>query len=219
MAVFMWLLTRNRERETERERVNILCTWTEKMRLQASALYYKSKLQIHNFTIYDLQRNDGYCFLWNECEGGIQYKLKFSDTWQTFPRIMSNIYNSFEVPALYSSSPLKIKAERSYLANKFRSVILHCPKPSEGPALVDNEEKHFETSQPDDADYIKRVVLFVNTSYSEKVKCEEMQQKKRKKKRKRKRKNVDISSEIDIDLFCRNYPQLKITSYSEKLNR
>ncbi|KAJ4437517.1 hypothetical protein ANN_17662 [Periplaneta americana] len=42
--------------------------------------------------------------------GGIQYKLKFSDTWQTLPRRMSNIYNSFDVPALYSS-PLKIKAE------------------------------------------------------------------------------------------------------------
>ena len=40
-------------------------------RLEASALYYKSKLKVHNFTIYDLQRNDGYCFLWHECEGGM----------------------------------------------------------------------------------------------------------------------------------------------------
>lgn len=34
-----------------------------------SALYYRTKLIVHNFTIFDLHSKDGYCFLWHEGEG------------------------------------------------------------------------------------------------------------------------------------------------------
>lgn len=34
-------------------------------------LYYKTKLIVHNFTVYDLKRKNGYCFIWNESEGGL----------------------------------------------------------------------------------------------------------------------------------------------------
>lgn len=37
--------------------------------MKASALYYKTKLIVHNFTIFDLRTKDGYCFLWDESEG------------------------------------------------------------------------------------------------------------------------------------------------------
>ncbi|CAH1170722.1 unnamed protein product [Phaedon cochleariae] len=37
----------------------------------ASAMYYKSKLVVHNFTIFDLKSLDGYCFLWHEGEGSL----------------------------------------------------------------------------------------------------------------------------------------------------
>lgn len=36
-----------------------------------SSLYYKTKLIVHNFTLYDLKRKIGYCFLWNETGGGL----------------------------------------------------------------------------------------------------------------------------------------------------
>jgi len=36
-----------------------------------SSLYYKTKLIVHNFTVYDIKRKLGYCFLWNESEGGL----------------------------------------------------------------------------------------------------------------------------------------------------
>lgn len=36
-----------------------------------SSLYYKTKLIVHNFTIYDIKRQQGYCYLWNESEGGL----------------------------------------------------------------------------------------------------------------------------------------------------
>lgn len=37
--------------------------------LNASACYYKTKLVVHNFTIYDLKSNNARCCLWDESEG------------------------------------------------------------------------------------------------------------------------------------------------------
>lgn len=39
--------------------------------LKASALYYRTKLKVHNFTIFNLNTLDGYCYLWDESEGGL----------------------------------------------------------------------------------------------------------------------------------------------------
>ncbi|CAH1109390.1 unnamed protein product [Psylliodes chrysocephalus] len=36
-----------------------------------SSLYYKTKLIVHNFTVYDIKRHQGYCYIWNESEGGL----------------------------------------------------------------------------------------------------------------------------------------------------
>ena len=40
-------------------------------RLQASALYYKTKLTCHNFTVMDLSTKDTTCYVWNETEGDL----------------------------------------------------------------------------------------------------------------------------------------------------
>jgi len=40
-------------------------------KLNASALYYKTKLASHNFTIYDLATNDVAVYFWNESEGDL----------------------------------------------------------------------------------------------------------------------------------------------------
>ena len=37
----------------------------------SSAVYYKRKLSVHNFTIYDLASKDGQCYLWHEGNGGL----------------------------------------------------------------------------------------------------------------------------------------------------
>lgn len=34
-----------------------------------SQLYYRRKLNVYNFTIFDCHNNDGYCFVWDECNG------------------------------------------------------------------------------------------------------------------------------------------------------
>ncbi|GFY43679.1 uncharacterized protein TNIN_153091 [Trichonephila inaurata madagascariensis] len=39
------------------------------LRSNVSALYYKTKLIVHNFTLYNIRKNKGYCYIWNECEG------------------------------------------------------------------------------------------------------------------------------------------------------
>lgn len=38
---------------------------------RASAIYYRTKVQVHNFTLYDLKSNNGYCSIWEETEGGV----------------------------------------------------------------------------------------------------------------------------------------------------
>ena len=39
--------------------------------LNALALYYKTKLCMHNYTIYDASTKDVTCYVWHEVEGGI----------------------------------------------------------------------------------------------------------------------------------------------------
>ncbi|CAG9773284.1 unnamed protein product [Ceutorhynchus assimilis] len=38
---------------------------------KVSLMYYKTKLAVHNYTLYDIKSNDGYCFLWSEVEGSL----------------------------------------------------------------------------------------------------------------------------------------------------
>ena len=39
--------------------------------LNASALYYKTKLTVHNFTLYDLRSQNVKCYVWHEGEAGL----------------------------------------------------------------------------------------------------------------------------------------------------
>lgn len=43
--------------------------------LQASAIYFKTKLCVHNFTIFDLVTKDCHCYLWHEAEGGLEANI------------------------------------------------------------------------------------------------------------------------------------------------
>lgn len=38
---------------------------------QASCMYYKTKLQLHNFTLFCLDTHEGYCYAWDECNGDL----------------------------------------------------------------------------------------------------------------------------------------------------
>lgn len=59
----------------QHSRTKVLCVDVQRVllapSLKASALYYKTKLQIHNYTVFDLASKDVTCFIWNETEGGL----------------------------------------------------------------------------------------------------------------------------------------------------
>ena len=38
---------------------------------KASLLYYKTKLQVHNFTLYNLKTKEGYCYTWDKTQGDL----------------------------------------------------------------------------------------------------------------------------------------------------
>ena len=48
----------------------LLCPKTK-----ASSLYYKTKLQVHNFTLFDLKSKEGYCYIWHESEGDLSSEV------------------------------------------------------------------------------------------------------------------------------------------------
>lgn len=43
--------------------------------LQASAIYYKTKLCVHNFTTFNLADKEVSCYLWHEAEGGLEANI------------------------------------------------------------------------------------------------------------------------------------------------
>lgn len=62
--------------EKDKDKVNEACVYTVDLqslllcpKSNASALYYRRKLSVHNLCFYDLKTHDGFCYLWNESEG------------------------------------------------------------------------------------------------------------------------------------------------------
>lgn len=72
-------------------------------RLNVSALYYKTKLIVHNFTFYDCKRNNGYCYIWNECEGELT-----SNKFLTNQKFIAHVYSLFYVSNLIKFSFCKM---------------------------------------------------------------------------------------------------------------
>lgn len=64
-------------------------------RSNVSSNYYKTKLCVHNWCIYDLKTGEGYCFLWNEAEGGL--------TSEEFATIMSRFIIKEVLPRMDES--------------------------------------------------------------------------------------------------------------------
>lgn len=64
--------------EKERDKDNESFVYTMDMqavllapRSNVSSLYYKTKLCVHNFCVFDLKTKQGFCYLWHEAEGGL----------------------------------------------------------------------------------------------------------------------------------------------------
>lgn len=68
----------NARQEKEKDKAeaeHVYCMDLQKVLLSphsnVSSLYYKRKLCVHNFTIYNLKNHDGFCYIWHEGEGDI----------------------------------------------------------------------------------------------------------------------------------------------------
>ena len=44
-------------------------------RTKPSALYYKTKLQVHNFTLFDMKTKNGYCYVLEEVQGDLSSEV------------------------------------------------------------------------------------------------------------------------------------------------
>ena len=60
------------------------------LKTMASTMYYKTKLQVHNFTLYDLASKKGYCYLWNETEGDLRSEVFAYLQYQHFEKVLSD---------------------------------------------------------------------------------------------------------------------------------
>lgn len=61
-------------------------------RSNVSSNYYKTKLCVHNWCIYDLKSGEAHCFIWNESEGGLNS--------EEFATIMSKFITKEVVPKM-----------------------------------------------------------------------------------------------------------------------
>ena len=55
----------------------------------ANAMYYKTKLQVHNLTLYDLKNKNGYCYVWDETEGDLSSDMFAHKFYQHFKNIFA----------------------------------------------------------------------------------------------------------------------------------
>ena len=52
-------------------------------------MYYKTKLQVHNFTCFNLDNKDGYCYTWEEHEGDLSTEVFPHIQFQHFAKLLN----------------------------------------------------------------------------------------------------------------------------------
>lgn len=72
-------------------------------KLNASALYYKTKLSCHNFTLYNLSNGNVLCYFWDETQGEITANI-FSSCVYDFLKELINQDPTIHTIILYSDS-------------------------------------------------------------------------------------------------------------------
>ena len=76
---------------------NTISVWSMDMqaillcpRTKASSLYYKTKLQVHNFTLFNLNTKERYCYLLNETEGDLSSEVFAHLQYRHFERVIKD---------------------------------------------------------------------------------------------------------------------------------
>ena len=95
---------------------------------KASNLYYKTKLQVHNFTLFDLISKEGYCYLWNESEGDLSSEVYAHLQYNYFVRIIIDNPNIENIVVWsdgcgYQNRNANVDNAFSQLSRQYRVVI------------------------------------------------------------------------------------------------
>ncbi|XP_064112225.1 uncharacterized protein LOC135219404 [Macrobrachium nipponense] len=95
----------------------------------ASSMYYKTKLQVHNFTLYNLHSKNGYCYLWNETEGDLRSEVFAYLQYHHFEKIILDNSNLQELVIWsdgygYQNRSITIANAYSALARKYGINII-----------------------------------------------------------------------------------------------
>ena len=99
----------------------------------SSSVYYKRKLSVHNFTIYDVASKDGQCYLWHEGEGGLD-----SDEFATIVvDYLMSVPDSTESVIIWSDG-CTYQNRNSTLS----SAILHTLQGGQKPNLKEVQQKY-----------------------------------------------------------------------------
>ncbi|ESO88618.1 hypothetical protein LOTGIDRAFT_165402 [Lottia gigantea] len=95
-------------------------------KLQASALYYKTKLAVHNFTFFNLVTNDVKCYVWHEGEGSLTAN-EFSSC--IFDYLVENALG-FDIIVIYSDGcgyqnrNVTLSNTLQYFANIYKKMVV-----------------------------------------------------------------------------------------------
>ncbi|XP_063590497.1 uncharacterized protein LOC134767429 [Penaeus indicus] len=96
----------------------------------ASTMYYKTKLQLHNFTLFNLDsKKQGYCYIWNETEGDLKSEVFSYLQYHHFETIILENPNLQELVIWsdgcgYQNRNVKVANAYSALARKYGIRII-----------------------------------------------------------------------------------------------
>lgn len=95
----------------------MLCPQTK-----ASALYFRTKLQVHNFTLYNNCTREGFCYFWDETEGELKAENFASIQYSHFKTILSSNSN-IKTLVLWSDGCL-YQNKNNYLSNCYLQLAM-----------------------------------------------------------------------------------------------
>ena len=95
---------------------------------QASAMYYKTKLQVHNFTCFNLGNKYGYCYTWEEHEGDLSAEVFAHIQFQHFAKLLDTNPNIEKIVVWsdgcrYQNRNAVLSNAYLHLANQYNIVI------------------------------------------------------------------------------------------------
>jgi len=87
--------------------------------------YYKRKLGVYNFTIYEISSRDGYCFVWNEEQANRGTIEMASCLWK-----YRNEVNSIDIPIIFYSDNCAGQNKNKFIATLYMYATMKLSIPS-----------------------------------------------------------------------------------------